>query len=305
MSDLYKINKKISQGAFGTVYEGINVKTGEIVAIKQLFCNKKVLREVHLHEKMNHKNVIKVYQYQVLDQQCSIYMEYCQYDLHQFIQSTLYPLDAEVIRNIAYQILCGIEHIHSRQVVHRDLKPSNIMLHEGIIKIGDFGSAEHLSKLDQNGQYSTEGFSKWYMAPEMLFGKRDYGTEVDIWSFGCIYAELLTGLPLFTGKGEIDQIIHIGNVLGSPTEDNWPKVKELPDQGKINFQHVRPKSFFEYFDLADDDQINFLQATLKYQDRPTATELLKHKYFNKINENFKINAECLPKEQYNPYYKYI
>jgi serine/threonine protein kinase len=109
------------------------------------------------------------------------------------------------------------------------------MLHEGIVKIGDFGSAEHLSKLDQSGQYSVEGFSKWYMAPEMLFGRRNYGPEVDIWAFGCIFAELLVGLPLFTGKGEIDQIIQIANLMGSPTEDNWPEVKKLPDFGKIKY----------------------------------------------------------------------
>lgn len=109
-----------------------------------------------------------------------------------------------MVRSIAYQLVCGLEHIHANRIIHRDLKPSNIMISDGIIKIGDFGSAEHYSKLETSGQYSVEGFSKWYMAPEMLFGSRTYGTEVDMWSYACIYAEVLVGLPLFTGKGEID-----------------------------------------------------------------------------------------------------
>lgn len=78
------------------------------------------------------------------------------------------------------------------------------MINEGIAKIGDFGSAELINKLEKSGQYSVEGFSRWYMAPEMLFGSRNYGQEVDIWSFACIFAEILVGLPLFPGSGEIE-----------------------------------------------------------------------------------------------------
>jgi serine/threonine protein kinase len=74
----------------------------------------------------------------------------------------------------------------------------------GVIKVGDFGSAEFLSKRDLNGKFSIEGFSKWYTAPEILFGSRSYGPEIDIWSFACIFGELLSGLPLFPGSGEIE-----------------------------------------------------------------------------------------------------
>lgn len=74
------------------------------------------------------------------------------------------------------------------------------MIQDGLLKIGDFGSAEYLAKKELSGQYSIEGFSKWYMAPEMLFGCRNYETQVDIWSFACIYAEILMGLPIFPGN---------------------------------------------------------------------------------------------------------
>ncbi|KAM3132645.1 hypothetical protein pb186bvf_015190 [Paramecium bursaria] len=122
---------------------------------------------------------------------------------------------------------------------------------------------------------------------KQLFGSRTYGTEIDIWAFGCIYAELLQGLPLFTGKGEIDQIIQIGNLLGSPTEKNWPKIKSMPDFGKINFKITEPKDLHQYFDMSDNEQIEFLNSVLLYQDRPTAEFKINYsKFYSSKGTNY-------------------
>lgn len=111
------------------------------------------------------------------------------------------------------------------------------------LKLCDFGSAVEISEKVAKGEFDIEGFTKWYKAPEILFGDRKYSTGVDIWSVGCVFAEIYNGVPLFTGANEIEQLVRISDLLGSPDTDNWPGIIKLPDYGKIMFNKKYPRKF--------------------------------------------------------------
>ncbi|KRX07022.1 Protein kinase-like domain [Pseudocohnilembus persalinus] len=192
-----------------------------------------------------------------------------------------------------------------------DLKPSNILISEtGQIKIGDFGSAVELKQKQENesGQFSVEGFSRWYKSPEMMFGSRDYDFSVDIWSFACIFAELLQGYPLFPGSTEIDQMARIGQVIGSATKENWSTIDCLPDYGKIIFNYSKPPDLKEIFPLADESQIKFLQLCLRYQNRLSAQELLESDYFLKDEPELNLKQKKVKlneRQKDEPFFDYI
>lgn len=170
-------------------------------------------------------------------------MERGKYDLATWMERNVYPVREDVIKNIAHQLLEGLNLLHSNHIIHRDLKPSNLMVREnGQLAICDFGSAVECSKGEE---YEIEGFTRWYKCPEMLYGCRNYLHEADIWSTGCILMELATGCPLFGGKSEIEQLSLIAKFLGDPSPANWPSVAKMPDYQKINFKPMPPKTALE------------------------------------------------------------
>lgn len=171
------------------------------------------------------------------------------------------------------QLLSGLLEMHKHSIIHRDLKPSNILItQKGVIKIGDFGSAVSLED-KKNGEFSIEGFSRWYKAPELLFGCRNYNSSIDIWALGCIMGELINGSPLFPGVNEIDQLARIGVILGSPSPNNWKGILKMPDYGKITFKESDGKSFKEIFPNALEIERNFLEKMMRYEDRISAEEV--------------------------------
>lgn len=186
-------------------------------------------------------------------------------------------------------ILSGLSYLHSKQIIHRDLKPSNILLTKnGLLKIGDLGSATFFTD-KKNGEFSIEGFSRWYKCPELLYGCRDYNYLVDIWSAACIFGEMLNGSPIFAGINEIDQLSRIASVLGSPNEKNWKvyfqlklmflikfkSIVKMPDYGKINFKDANPVDLKKLFPNALDYEIDLLVKILRYDERLTANEVFK------------------------------
>jgi len=200
-------------------------------------------------------------------------LEYAESDLFSYLSQKTYPLSASLIKNIMKQLLSGLSELHRHSIIHRDLKPSNILISQkGIIKIGDFGSAISLDD-KKNGAFSIEGFSRWYKAPELLFGCRDYDSYIDIWSVGCIFGEMLNGNPLFPGVNEIDQLGRIGGILGSPSPGNWKSIVKMPDYGKIMFKETIARDFKELFPNALERERDLLGKMLKYDERITAEEV--------------------------------
>lgn len=150
-------------------------------------------------------------------------------------------------------LLCGVNYCHGQSIIHRDLKPANLLISPaGTLKIADFGLARILDPLQSERQYSHQVATRWYRAPELLYGSRHYDFSVDIWATGCIFGEMINCSPLFPGtslarnridkrQGEtdIDQLACVLRNLGTPTVENWPEASSYPDFDKIHFEEVQ------------------------------------------------------------------
>lgn len=150
----------------------------------------------------------------------------------------------------------------------------------GIVKIADFGIAIHNS--DRNPEtklFDIEGFTTWYKPPEVLMGSRNYDTSFDMWSFACVFGEMINGGPLFPGQNDLHQVSKISELLGSPTIDNWPTVTDMPNHGKLIFDQKNPENLRDVFMDSSRNEINLLVSILKYDRRSKASEVLKMPYF--------------------------
>lgn len=214
-------------------------------------------------------------------------------DLKQFIdEKKRYrsKIDSLTIKSIMCQILRGISDCHFKRILHRDIKPQNILLNDaGEVKIADFGLARAFQVPIR--PYTHEVVTLWYRAPEILLNAVEYSTPVDIWSVGCIFAELYTFLPLFQGDSEIDQIFKIFRLLGTPTEEDWAGVTELKNY-KSTFPKWKPKELSEEVDGMDEQALDLLKQMLVLDpgQRISAKKALEHGYFDELNELIAAHA---------------
>ena len=189
------------------------------------------------------------------------------------------------LKRFMYQLIDGIHACHSRRIVHRDLKPQNILVSRDgqTVKIADFGLARTFRV--PTATYTHEVVTLWYRAPEILLGARHYLPAVDMWSLGCIMAELAAIRPLFPGDSEIDQLFRIFRVLGTPAEDVWAGVTDLPDYGP-SFPCWPRRDLGEVLPMLDRDGIDLLNAMLQYHphDRVHAFAALQHPWFDEVRE---------------------
>eukprot|EP00168_Porphyra_purpurea_P000632 TRINITY_DN1072_c0_g1_i5.p1 TRINITY_DN1072_c0_g1~~TRINITY_DN1072_c0_g1_i5.p1 ORF type:complete len:271 (+),score=69.46 TRINITY_DN1072_c0_g1_i5:193-1005(+) len=212
--------------------------------------------------------------------------EYLDQDLKRFMDSVRTPsLDPTLIQSYLFQLLNGIDHCHRHRVLHRDLKPANLLIdRRGSLKLADFGLARAFGIPVRH--YTHEVVTLWYRAPEILLGAKKYSTPVDIWSIGCIFAELVTRSPLFPGDSEIDQLYKIFRALGTPTEDMWAGVSELPDF-KPTFPRWPQVSLRNTVPALDDVGLSLLTQMLLYEpsQRITARDALNHPYFANVDRD--------------------
>ena len=233
--------------------------------------------------------------------------EYLDQDLKGFMDLTgrgpANPLKKEVVQDFMYQLCLGCAHIHRHGVMHRDLKPQNLLVDKAknVIKVADLGLGRAFSVPVKS--YTHEIVTLWYRAPEVLLGGSHYSTPVDIWSVGCIFAELARKQPLFPGDSELQQLLHIFKLLGTPSEDVWPGVTRLRDWHE--FPQWKPQDLSKVIPQLDSHGIDLLQKMLVYDPakRIHATEALEHPYFDTLDksryakieaafekENRKVNA---------------
>lgn len=178
-------------------------------------------------------------------------------------------------------LLEGVAYVHEKNIIHRDLKPANLLINnEGILKIADFGLGrllwEGISK-----PYSHQVATRWYRAPELLYGAKYYTVAIDMWSVGCIFGEMYNNSPLFPGETDIEQLAIVLKYLGSPTTESWPELSTLPDYNKITFPYNKGTTWEIIVQDAEPETIDLIKQILIYNssNRLSAKEALQHTYF--------------------------
>ncbi|CAD8152456.1 unnamed protein product [Paramecium octaurelia] len=211
---MYKTIQKLGDGVFGSVTKALDERTQEFVAIKSYRDNKvrdeSKIKEIQILKKLNHPNIIKLRNVIKQNKTIAIVLDYSERNLLQYYKSVKEKnrtLCEQQIQSIVYQIASALNYLHTQGYLHRDLKPENIMIQDnGVVKLIDFGQVTY-----QNEQHTDYVSTRWYRSPEQI-KQQSYNQEIDIWSFGCIIAELYLLTPLLPGTTEIDQLFQIQNL---------------------------------------------------------------------------------------------
>ncbi|KAL0872268.1 hypothetical protein ABMA27_004660 [Loxostege sticticalis] len=281
----YVVLQQLGDGTYGSVALAQRRDTGEKVAIKRMkrkyysWDEAMNLREVKSLKKLNHANIVKLRE--VIRENDTLYFvfEYMRGNLYQLIRDAERPFPEPVLRNMLYQVLQGLAHMHRHGFFHRDLKPENLLCAgPDLIKIADLGLAREVRSRPPYTDYVS---TRWYRAPEVLLHDTRYGAPIDLWALGCIAAELYTCRPLFPGNSEIDQLHKICAVLGTPDRDDWPEGYALADALRFRFPAVAGVPLGRVVPTASPPALALLQALLRYppRDRPTAPQALRFPYF--------------------------
>lgn len=281
--------EKLGEGTYATVYKGRSRTTNEIVALKEIHLDAEegtpstAIREISLMKELKHVNIVRLYDVIHTETKLVLIFEYCERDLKKYMDAhgDRGALDPNTVRSFMYQLLMGTAFCHENRVLHRDLKPQNLLINrKGELKLGDFGLARAFGV--PVNTFSNEVVTLWYRAPDVLLGSRTYSTSIDVWSCGCIFAEMISGVPLFRGRDNADQLLHIMRIIGTPDERTLRKmaaespeiqIKQWPRYPKIPFQQVLPK--------ASPQAIDLLERLLQFDPskRITAADALQHPYF--------------------------
>ncbi|KIK99800.1 hypothetical protein PAXRUDRAFT_433002 [Paxillus rubicundulus Ve08.2h10] len=264
----------MGSGAYGVVVSAADEISGETVAIKlvtrvfeKVQLAKRALREITLLRHFaNHENITGLIDVDAISpdfQEIYIFMEPMEADLHQIIKSGQ-TLTNEHVQYFLYQILRGMKYIHSASVIHRDLKPGNLLVNSDCeLKICDFGLSRGFDAVPDehtSGHLTEYVATRWYRAPEIMLAFRGYTTAIDVWSIGCIFAELLLGRPLFKGKDYVDQVNKILDVLGTPEESIIHRIgsdkaqayiRSLPVKSGVPLRKLLPTADVQALDLLE------------------------------------------------------
>ncbi|KAK9457453.1 kinase-like domain-containing protein [Dipodascopsis uninucleata] len=293
----FHVTKELGQGAYGLVCAakytdsaqpvGVAIKKVTNIFSKKILA-KRALRELKLLMHFRgHKNITCLYDMDIVDinnfNEIYLYEELMECDMHQIIRSQQ-PLTDSHYQSFIYQILCGLKYIHSANVLHRDLKPGNLLVNADCeLKICDFGLARGFS-VDpaENAGFLTEYVAtRWYRAPEIMLSFQSYSTAIDVWSVGCILAELLGGKPFFKGNDYVDQLYKILHYLGTPKEETLRRISSNRAQEYVRSMPYMPKvPFSKLFPNANPEALDLLEKMLAFDpaERITVQEALEHPY---------------------------
>eukprot|EP00039_Didymoeca_costata_P019876 m.339267 g.339267 ORF g.339267 m.339267 type:complete len:301 (+) comp18729_c0_seq1:331-1233(+) len=286
----YRKIEKLGQGTYGSVYKAeitSGPNKGSVVALKKVPLQEDdggvpstVVREVCMLKRLKHRNVIKLLDAARSQRFLYLVFDLMANDLKKLIEKSDGGLEPETTKSFTFQILQAIHYCHIRRIIHRDIKPQNVLIDDrNNIKLADFGLAREFGLARKT--YSLDVVTVWYRAPEILLGIREYSSPVDIWSIGCIIMEMASGDALFPGDSDIDQLHQIFRVLGTPSDEIWPALKEkwantrFPDESGSNFTAA----------IANDGA-TLVKSMLHYDPlrRISAKDAMGHPYFKDLED---------------------
>jgi len=291
--DKYQKIEKIGEGTYGVVYK-CKDSNGEIYALKKIRLQAEeegipstAIREISLLKELQHVNIVKLLDVIHTDKKLTLVFEFLEQDLNKLIEGlSSEGLDKPTVKSYLYQLLKGVAYIHKFKILHRDLKPQNLLIsREGILKIADFGLARGYGIPVKN--YTHEVVTLWYRPPDVLLGSKNYLTTVDMWSIGCIFAEMITGKALFMGVSETDQLKKIFKIKGTPTENYWPEAYKLPEWNSENFEQHPEDNLAKFVgSKLDNEGLDLLNSMHQPnpEKRVSANDALNHPYFSDLQK---------------------
>jgi len=291
----YQKLEKIGEGTYGVVYKAKDRVTGEIIALKKIRLEAEdegipstAIREISLLKELQHANIVRLYDVVHTERKLTLVFEYLDQDLKKYLDVCDGGLEPSIMKSFLYQLLRGVAYCHHHRVLHRDLKPQNLLINrEGELKLADFGLARAFGIPVRS--YTHEVVTLWYRAPDVLMGSRKYSTPVDVWSIGCIFAEMANGRPLFAGTSENDQLDRIFRLLGTPNTDVYPQINDLPDYKPDFAVYERPANLSAMVPAMDANGCELLLHMLQYDpaQRISAQDAMSHPYFDDLSPAIK------------------
>ncbi|XP_074605424.1 glycogen synthase kinase-3-like [Brevipalpus obovatus] len=290
----YTNSKLIGNGSFGVVYSAqLSGDPSEMVAIKKVLQDKRFKnRELQIMRRLDHCNIVKLkfFFYTAGEKKEEIYLNL----VLEFVPETVYRVARHhnkqklfvpitLVKLYMYQLFRSLAYIHSLGICHRDIKPQNLLVdpETGVLKLCDFGSAKHLVNGEPNVSYIC---SRYYRAPELIFGSTDYTTMIDVWSAGCVLAELLIGQPIFPGDSGVDQLVEIIKILGTPTRE---QIREMNrNYTEFRFPQIKAHPWEKVFRNRTPDAIDLVSKLLEYtpSQRITPLQACAHRFFDELRE---------------------
>ncbi|XP_019451207.1 PREDICTED: probable serine/threonine-protein kinase At1g54610 isoform X1 [Lupinus angustifolius] len=289
-ADSFQKLDKIGQGTYSSVFQAREVESGRMFALKKVrFDNLQpesirfMAREITILRRLDHPNIMKLEGIITSRQSNSIYLvfEYMEHDLAGLVSRPDIMFTDSQIKCYMRQLLSGIEHCHVRGIMHRDIKVSNILVNnDGILKIADFGLANTISPNNKH-PLTSRVVTLWYRPPELLMGSTNYGVSVDLWSVGCVFAELYLGKPILKGRTEVEQLHKIFKLCGTPSDEYWKRIK-LPHATMFKPQTTYESSLRERCADFPETAVSLLETFLSIDPykRGTASSALMSEYFN-------------------------
>lgn len=295
----YSDLRTIGNGSFGVVFQAtLQRPTQEQIAIKKVLQDKRFKnRELQIMRKLDHCNVVKLkYFFHTMGERGSsevylhLVLEYIPETLYKIARThsrTRQNLPMILVKLYMYQLFRSLNYIHSMDICHRDIKPQNLLLNPetGVLKLCDFGSAKSLVGGEPNVAYIC---SRYYRAPELIFGATDYTTKIDIWSAGCVMAELILGEPMFPGESGVDQLVEIIKVLGTPTREQMKAMN--PNYSEFRFPAIRARSWNRIFSSqirTPPEAAKLVSQLLEYtpSNRLTPLAACAHPFFDELRSS--------------------
>lgn len=307
----YEAQREVGRGSFGSVYLAKTVETGETVAIKKVLQDRRFknreLQIMRLLASHPHPYIVHLKHHFISkgtkegDVYLNLVLDYVPETIHSVIKHynrmhELVPIFS--VKLYMYQLARALAHIHGLGICHRDIKPQNLLVNPArhTLKLCDFGSAKALVPREPNVAYIC---SRYYRAPELIFGASDYTVAIDVWSYGCVLAELLLGTPIFPGPTAVDQLIEIVRVIGTPSKDEVMVMNPNYQEYKA-FPVVRPPSWPAIFKQGTNAEvIDLVSKVLIYypNKRLKSIEVAAHEFYNELRDpSTKISAEYQPEK---------